>query len=282
MNASPFRGSALVATDLDGTLLTSERTLASSDLQTLARLGDHNVVRVIATGRSWHSAKLVLGPTLPIDYLAFSSGAGVVDWSSGALIYSHHLEAAEAAHALRVLVEMNVSCMVHDAVPENHRFSYWRGTRAEPNDFDERLARYEEYAVPLDADRPWSRPACQLLGVLARDELSTFEAIQARLPSLNVFRSTSPLDHSSIWVEIFPKDVCKASATAWLAERHQVSHQSTLAIGNDFNDLDLLDWASSKFVVSNAAPALRSKYAVVRSNDEGGFSHAVSTWETTR
>ena len=45
----------LFITDLDGTLLRSDRTFSAGDLASLRSLGDHHVVRVVATGRSMNS-----------------------------------------------------------------------------------------------------------------------------------------------------------------------------------------------------------------------------------
>jgi hydroxymethylpyrimidine pyrophosphatase-like HAD family hydrolase len=48
-----------------------------------------------------------------------------------------------------------------------------------------------------------------------------------------------------------------------------------MAVGNDYNDLELLDWAEHAFVVGNAPAELRARYATVASNDDAGFSEAV-------
>ena len=269
----------LVVTDLDGTLLTSQRTLCPKNLETLEYLGGQGVVRMIATGRSLHSARDVLTPALPIDYLAFSSGAGVIQWPSEKLVQTHNLNDAEALNALRVLMELGISCMVHWAIPHNHIFHYWRAWEGAPRDFERRLERYRQYAYPIKNLSCIDKPICQLLGILPSNKLPRFALVQKKLPQLNVFRTTSPLDHQSVWIEIFPPEVGKASAAAWVAARHQVALERTLAVGNDYNDVDLLDWAALGFVVENAPSPLLRRYRVVCSNDAGGFSHAVQLWE---
>jgi hydroxymethylpyrimidine pyrophosphatase-like HAD family hydrolase len=67
----------LFVTDLDGTLLRSDRTFAPSDVAALRRLGERGVVRVLATGRSLYSFAKVGAAAAPIDYLVFSTGAGM-------------------------------------------------------------------------------------------------------------------------------------------------------------------------------------------------------------
>ncbi len=49
-------------------------------------------------------------------------------------------------------------------------------------------------------------------------------------------------------------------------------------MGNDFNDLDLLEWARTRFVVANAPPELTQRFPVVASNNDDGVAEAIATW----
>ena len=73
----------LFITDLDGTLLRSDRTFAAADLAGLRRLGELSVIRVVATGRSMFSFERIRPAGLPIDYVIFSSGAGIAEHGRG-------------------------------------------------------------------------------------------------------------------------------------------------------------------------------------------------------
>ena len=92
---------------------------------------------------------------------------------------------------------------------------------------------------------------------------------------MHVVRTTSPLDHASTWIELFPDGVSKAHASDWIRERHVIDPARTVAVGNDYNDLDMLEWAAHAYVVSNAPPSMRERFAVVRANDDEGFTDAV-------
>lgn len=78
--------------------------------------------------------------------------------------------------------------------------------------------------------------------------------------ALHVVRTTSPLNGRRTWAEIFPASVSKSAAVAELAEMHGVSQHDTVAIGNDFNDLDMLRWAGKGCVVANAPHELRREF----------------------
>jgi hypothetical protein len=74
--AAAGRSAGLFITDLDGTLLRSDRTFAATDLAALHRLGDLGIVRVVATGRSIFSFESVRPAGLPVDYVIFFERRG--------------------------------------------------------------------------------------------------------------------------------------------------------------------------------------------------------------
>ncbi|MEE8431526.1 MAG: HAD hydrolase family protein [Candidatus Desulfatibia sp.] len=85
--------------DLDGTLLCSDRTFDAVDLHALKQLGDQGVVRAIATGRSMYSFNTVADSNLPVDFVIFSTGAGVAQYPGGWIIRKVSLEPHEVEHA---------------------------------------------------------------------------------------------------------------------------------------------------------------------------------------
>ena len=77
LNKSKYAKGILV-TDFDGTLYRSNKTIGKDDLKTLYYLKKHGYLCVIATGRSLFSfTRATKNMNLPIDYLIFSSGAGI-------------------------------------------------------------------------------------------------------------------------------------------------------------------------------------------------------------
>ena len=71
----------LFLTDFDGTLLRSDGTFAQKDLDALDTLNRRGIKTAIATGRSLYSFINSPGIDLPVDYVIFTMGAGVVTQS---------------------------------------------------------------------------------------------------------------------------------------------------------------------------------------------------------
>jgi hydroxymethylpyrimidine pyrophosphatase-like HAD family hydrolase len=302
-----FRG--LVVSDLDGTLLRRDHSVSPTDLETLVVLGSEPVLRVIATGRSLYSARNVLPDSFPIDYLIFSSGAGILDWRAKSLVQKHTLSANEVARAVSALKDLSADFMIHRPVPDNHYFVYYHSGRENP-DFARRCDIYRDFAVPADYRDSFSGEACEVLAVEPPDadaaeslaasatELSGTSSgglpgggrrdrglhtrLAERLDPLKIIRATSPIDGLSTWVEIFPHGVSKASAAEWIALREGLGRTKALALGNDYNDLDLLDWAPTRYVVANAPASMLERYPSVGHHDENAFTEAVMRWRNRK
>ncbi|RZT92301.1 hypothetical protein EV201_2772 [Ancylomarina subtilis] len=263
----------IVISDLDGTLLPSQGEVSDRDLETLNRLQKEKIVRVIATGRNLYSVLSVLPDDFPIDYLIFASGAGIYDWKKKQLIFSQKLD-SELVHEISLeLMSLENDFMILDPIPNNHQFAYYRSGKPNP-DFDRRLSLYKPFASPIGHSDDTQRDACQLIVILSNC-INGFNQLKAKFEKVKIIRATSPLDHESIWMEIFPLHISKAYGAEWLCNYLDINPVLSMVIGNDYNDLDLLEWGKHPFVVSNAPKELREKYQVSKSADESGFSHAV-------
>lgn len=267
----------MVVTDLDGTLLQSDQSISPTDTETLERLGNLGVCRVAATGRNLFKVRQVLDENSPFDFVIVSSGAGIMDWKSQQLIRALSIPAATTGEIIHYLINENQNFKVSRELPDNHNFGWW-----ESYDCPE-LKRYVEHhkkfgdAVKIDPDKPFI--SSQLLMFFSR-ESNQFELFKEKIllsfPELSVIRTTSPLNSDYTWMEIFPNGVSKAHGIEEICRITGIEQESTLGIGNDFNDLEMLDFTHHSYVVGNAPEELKIKYLISLAHDEDGFSHAVN------
>ena len=270
---------AMVVTDLDGTLFQKDHRISTRNYQTLLDLGERGIIRVIATGRHLFSALKVLPPDFPIDFLVFSSGAGILAWPRQELLYSSSMSQEEVCLAFASLSRRSLDFMVHRPIPENHHFFFFPSGKPNP-DFEARCRLYEDFATPGRPQQIPSGEACQLVAIEPHFRTAShYPEIRGELDCLAVVRTTSPLDGRSRWIEIFSKEVSKALASSRIARDLGIREQTVMAIGNDYNDLDLLQWAPRSFVVNDAPRELLRLFPTVSSGDESDFSDAVSLWQ---
>jgi len=266
----------MVITDFDGTLLNSEHKVDQADFYHLEQLGQKNIVRVIATGRSLFSLQKVITEDFPIDFIIFSSGAGIYDWGRSELLYSTHLNANKVEKASYILYKHEIDFFVHSKIPYNHKFDFYYFGDGEPDTW-RRINLYDNYARQINNFTNYSfKDSSQVIGISKQDK-NLYLSIDTELSDLNVIRTTSPLDNESMWLEIFPNDVSKSKTCKKLCQRLNISTSRTIGIGNDYNDRDLLKWTEESYVMQNAPEELKEEFITTASNDENGFSKVVSS-----
>lgn len=267
---------AIAATDFDGTLYRSDFTVSPKSVETLNRLGMRNILRVIVTGRSFFSLSRAIDDDFPVDYYILSSGSGVYSKKLKQLIYRTHLPLEQARAIGSLLLSMDLDFMIHEVLPHNHLFSY-RKSGKKNEDFLSRLEYYREHGREVKGITSLTDAVSQFL-VIEPPGSSLYEKLKEMNLNCTVIRTTSPLDHQSSWIEIFPKGTDKGSTLKWLADKYNIEQNKVFSIGNDFNDLHMLRWAGNPFVVDNAVYPLKKEFTCVPSNDDEGFSHAVNLW----
>lgn len=265
----------MIFTDLDGTLLDDESKVSPKNYQTLLNLQKTDIPVVAATGRSIYSTKLVLADDFPIDYLAFSNGAGVMNWKTKEILMENHLTAKQMEKIANLLISLDIDFSMHDTIPNNHHFAYWQSKNTN-GDFLQRVTRFAGYGREFDLKNGFKSGNTVLAIIENSPEL--FEKVEKNLPDLEVIRTTSPIDNSSIWIEIFPVGVSKGSAGKWLCSYLNYPESKCTSIGNDYNDVHMLDWTDLSFVVDNAPSELKERYPVVAANTADGFSCAVEAY----
>jgi HAD superfamily hydrolase (TIGR01484 family) len=267
-------------TDLDGTLFRSDRSFSPEDLTMLEKLGKLGVTRILATGRSLFALdRAITEPPFPVDFLIFSTGLGVARYPDprNNMLKTESLTADDTARIVSFLEDLSVDYMIQAPLPDNHKFSYRYRDNENP-DFFTRISAYKYHCTPVAGKPENYGPCSQLLAVIpGPDAMSTCQYIRERLPRFNVIKTTSPFDGRTLWVEIFPKTVSKGQAAAWLAKHLEIDKLNCVAVGNDYNDEDLLEWAGKAYIVENGPFNLKRKYTVVGSNDNNGVSEAIST-----
>jgi len=269
----------MIITDLDGTLLNDKAQISETNRKSLIDLGNKHIIRVAATGRSLFLVNKVLESDFPIDFLIFSSGAGIYDWKKKTLLKSHQLNSQQVEKISTIIKKQCNNLMIFETIPENHKFHYWINEKVE-TDFINRLNKFQLVSKIISGSF-YYKDATQVMTILPED-LELFNEIQQELykqvENIKIIRASSPIDGKSIWCEIFPDTVSKGEAVKWLCKKLNISLKNTTSIGNDYNDLDMLNITQNAFVVKNSPDELlsNSKFKIVKSNNKDGFSEAIS------
>lgn len=287
-------------TDLDGTLFNDEKRINPLDLQSLKRLGDMGIIRVFATGRSLYSFQQAVEKNgfynfcedMPVDYLICSTGACIIKCNADngsnncKIIKKHSLTSEDVSRIATYFDTLKLDYMIHRPVPDSHYCLYKQQSQSLSLDFKLRIEIYKDFIKPINylgAVRDFGESTEVLTIVPYEDGHKTADMIELALSEFSVVRATSPLNEQFLWIEIFNKSVSKSQAVSWLAKELDVKQQEVVAVGNDYNDLDMLKWAGHSFVVRNAPQMLKDKFTSrdklmeVASNNDCGVSEAINS-----
>jgi Cof subfamily protein (haloacid dehalogenase superfamily) len=265
----------IVFTDLDGTLLNSDSNISQRNIDSLYKLKEKNIKIVAVTGRNIYSSKKALTKDLPFDYVIFSTGIGIYDFISDKIIYSHSFSKCKSQKLSKFLYKNNLNFFAHKLAPDNH-FSWYKYSYFD-KDFNNRLNSYKNYTSKISIKNNVDFVSHFLI-ILPFDDV-LFDELKnktlKKIVGIKIIRATSPVDFNHIWFEIYPKNISKGHTALRLCKILNIPISECVAIGNDYNDIDLLDIAGKSFILANAPNSLLKKYHNVSSNDEDGFAEAV-------
>lgn len=264
----------IVAFDLDGTLLNSDRKVSEQDLHTLKELGNKNKLRVVATGRNFFSVNRVLPSNFPVDFVVFSSGAGIMNWKTKEIIYALSITQTDIKKVISTIMPYKLNFTVNMAIPNNHHMLLY-SNHPESDDLIAYTSFYKDFLKELNLNNIPEK-ATQIIALL-NSHKHLFNEFKSALSPLKCILTTSPINHTSMWLEVFHPETSKGNGLKWLSNYLGIKKPHYFAIGNDYNDLDMLQLAQDSFVVANAPKELKLKYRITKSNNESGFSHAINS-----
>jgi hydroxymethylpyrimidine pyrophosphatase-like HAD family hydrolase len=267
---------ALLATDLDGTLAVNGR-IGNADVLAARELKAAGIPLLVVTGRNPFSLKGVDELWDVASEGIFSSGAGILESRNSEPWEMARLTGKEVQSIVEILTESGQDFCVLHPIPENHYFTWKRFRPRSVNpDFDRRMEIYRQWVLPEEKfiGSSSGQEASQILVILPPGDLPE-KGLLRRLSSWSVFYSASPIDHRSIWLEIFPAGVNKGSSLDAWCRKKKIPSSRVLALGNDLNDESMLSWAGRGCVVQGAPPEMKSRYPVLPPAGEGGFPAAV-------
>ncbi len=276
MSLPEQRPDFVLVSDFDGTIAVNG-LIGGDEFAAAGRLRDAGIPLVVVTGRTCLALQDLDGLNRLSDEVIFSSGAGRLT-ADGGPEEIHWLSASEVIRIADILDNFNEDYCILPRIPDSGAFRWVRRRKHNP-DFDTRLEMYASICGPMkpgSAKEYFPDGALQFLILRPVGEPVNPEMKEALSP-WSVFTCTSPFNRSSSWMEIFPAGVNKGRAVCdWCTERG-IPSSNVMAVGNDYNDLPMLEWAGHPLVVENAPEAMKNVpgIVVVPPAGKGGFPAAV-------
>ena len=251
----------LVAIDMDGTLLPAmTQTIGERNARALRAAQEAGITVAIATGRRpAYTVPLLEGLGLRADTPLIASNGAVICTLGGETIDRCHMNARVARGLCGLLRPFGTvvftfnrpgrgELVLEDLEQAHGRVAMW----VEANRNAIEVVKPLELAL-VDGDDP-------IQGMAAGSVVRMKAAEKALKVSewrnaCECVRTEYPARDLSI-LDLLPPGISKGWALERLAARLGVDRKETMAIGDNWNDADMLEWAGQGIVMANAAPEL--------------------------
>jgi Cof subfamily protein (haloacid dehalogenase superfamily) len=226
----------VAALDVDGTLVDETNALSPAVRDAVRGLADAGVAIVVATGRAMPGTMEV------VDRIGLQDGTAVT--SNGAIVISYHpvevlhsvtFDASEAVR--RVLEHVPDALVAVEEVGVGYRVN----------------APFPEGEVSgritiEDVDALVSEPVTRVVIRAPEHDAKEFAEV---VEGLGLTETNYYIGYTS-WLDLAPQGVSKASGLEMVCAKLDVAQADVLAVGDGFNDVEMLEWAGRGVAMGQA------------------------------
>jgi hypothetical protein len=267
----------MLAVDIDGTLLNSQFHISQVDIDALRRAHESGVEVLLVTGRR-HTFAMPMARQLGFDLWLISSNGAITRSIHGESFHRDLLPVETCRQLCGSMREFRGNTVITFDKESKGALVLERMDELTVSiqRWLEKNMQFIEFVVPienaLDAD-PVQTMFC---GPIARmqEALSCLESSDLR-EHITVVRTEYPLRDLSI-VDVLNRGCSKGHAVERWARHRGIAREQVMAIGDNYNDVEMLAFAGLPFIMGNASEELKARgWAVTLSNDENGVATAI-------
>ncbi len=267
----------LFVADMDGTLLNDNKELSGKDIQTIKKLQDFGIKFAVATGRHDSMIKSYL-KHLDLRVPVIScNGAIVREPFSDRVFLAQALPKEQSLRVIDICKERDASFHIygHESIfgeKLSHKMLYYHNlNKTLPADEQTKLI-----VVPDCRDIVINAPEPLYKFLIISEESLGLGDIIAQLSELDGLTVTRSMP---LLCDVMKSGITKAYALQKLAESLGIKREEIAAIGDQYNDIDLIEYAGLGIAVANAEDALKEKADIVTiaNNNENAVSEAIES-----
>ena len=254
----------LIALDLDGTLLTSAKTITPRAKEVIRQLEGRGVRTILCTGRPPRTARTFARELKLTNLAIVYNGGAVYDFDADRALHRFDMPAEVALAALEEMQQAypDIMCGIetHHGWYVDEAHAAVRGLTTEPTGVGD-VHEFVRDAVTK---------------LLFRHPTESAEALSKSLHDHPVHCTWSLPG----LLEVTAQGVTKRRALEWVARDMGVDAADVAAFGDEHNDKEMLEWAGRSVAMANAGDDVKACAGqVALSNDEDGVAEVLEAWE---
>ena len=266
----------LIGVDVDGTLLDSSGRMPAANCQAIHDAVSAGIHVAIVTGRSYPSARPIVD-RLPSSISLIVSNGAVERGMDGSMIARRLLDRRVARAVLDGTRPFRAAAalifdrdaerqVIFETMDWEHpaRKGYWGRNQA-----------LIGQAVPLE-DALTEDPIQVMFNGGVMEMRPLYEMLRLELRDVAV-SLTEYLHRDFSLVDVTAPNATKGSALAWRARQLGVAPENVMAVGDNFNDTEMLEFAGTPVVMGNAVAGLKERgWHVTGDQNEAGLAQAIA------
>ena len=265
----------LIASDLDGTLLTDKKELSKVTREALDMAISNGIYMIPATGRSFKAVPDMIKNYPGVEYVITSNGGVIYSVSKKERIYQCLLEAESAVKILKMERPANVVMEIFiKGIPYSEEAYVLEPEKYGATQYG---ARYiKETRIPIKNIEEFAQEHQEELDSMAfvcRDieiKKALWKKLEQEIPDIYV---TSSVGHLP---EIGHKNAGKGNTLLYLMEQLGVTPEEAMAFGDADNDSSMLKAVKYGIAMDNGTKACKAAAAfITASNEDDGVAKAI-------
>jgi Cof subfamily protein (haloacid dehalogenase superfamily) len=267
----------LLALDIDGTLLNPQFQIADADMAALRRAHESGIEVALVTGRR-HDFALPIANLLGFDLWLISSNGAITRSLRGETFYRDLLPAEVCRQLCQAMLEFRGNTVLtfdkrgKGAIVLEHLDDLENSIRR----WLEKNLEFIDFVIPVEDALVTDPVQAMFCGPIPRMQ-EAMAALRAchLAENITVLRTEYPARDLSI-VDVLNKDCSKGHALERWAAHRGIPREQVMAIGDNYNDIEMLAFAGYPVIMGNASEDLRGRgWKVTLSNDQNGVAAAL-------
>ncbi len=267
----------LLAVDIDGTLLNSQFHISEADLQALRRAHEIGVEVALVTGRR-HAFALPIAEQLGFDLWLISSNGAVTRSLAGESFHRDLLPVETCRQLCSSMRDFRGHMVITFDKDSKGALVLERMDMLTSSiqRWLEKNLQFIDFVVPIEDSLVTDPVQAMFCGPIARmrEALGALETSGLK-ERITVVWTEYPVRDLSI-VDVLNRDCSKGHALERWAHYRGIGREQVMAIGDNYNDVEMLEFAGVPFIMGNACEELKGRgWSKTASNDEFGVAKAI-------
>jgi len=267
----------LLGVDIDGTLLNPEFQISPADMAALRRARAAGVEVVVVTGRR-HTFALPIVQQLGFDLWVISSNGAITRSLAGETFHRDLLPVDTCRRLCTTMQEFrgNTVLTFDQETKGAIVLEHMNELSASIQRWLEKNLQFIEFVIPIEDSLTRNPVQAMFCGSILRMQEALARLSASNLDEdITVLRTEYEARDLSM-VDVLNQGCSKGHALQRWAHHRGIPREEVMAIGDNYNDIEMLAFAGVPFIMGNAAEELRREgWTVTRSNDQNGVAAAI-------